>query len=369
MSVIDGAKPARAGEEIDAEKLLAATRGELERALGFAIEPPLEVSQFPSGHSNLTYLLGVHGAGGQKEELVLRRPPFGNVVKTAHDMGRENRILGALTTSSYRKAPRPLVYVDDTSVLGAPFYVMTRVSGTILRRKPPEGVTLDPTTIGALSRSIVDGLVEIHAIPWTDIGLGDYGKPEGYAERQVRGWVKRYADAKTDDIPSMNSAAAWLVKNLPPAIDERRRATIIHNDFKYDNIVLDPADLTRIIGVLDWEMSTIGDPLSDLATALAYWVEDGDPEPLKAFAFGPTHRPGSLKRRDVAALYGERSGRDLSTLPYFYTFALFKNAVVAQQIYKRYKLGLTQDPRFAMMIMGVSLLGDAAMRCIETGAM
>ena len=371
MTALDTARPARAGEEIDGEKLFQQIGAEVKQALGFGIQGPFTVEQFPSGHSNLTYLLTVSGESGEKHELVLRRPPFGNVVKTAHDMGRENRVLTALASprAAYAKAPRPLLYVEDTSALGAPFYVMTRLSGTILRRKPPAGVSLDSRTLTALSSSIVDGLIEIHALPWQEIGLAEYGKPDGYAERQVRGWVKRYADARTDDIPSMDRAGAWLLENLPAASDERAHAAVIHNDFKYDNLVLDPADVTRIVGVLDWEMATIGDPVTDLATALAYWVEDGDAEPLKAFAFGPTHLPGSLKRRELAALYAERSGRDLATLPYFYTFALFKNAVVAQQIYKRYKLGLTKDERFAMMIVGVGLLGEAAMRCIETGAM
>ena len=370
MTELDTSRPARAGEEIDGEKLFARIGGELGRVLGFPIEGPFTIEQFPSGHSNLTYLLRVRGQNGASHELVLRRPPFGNVVKTAHDMARENRILTALASprAAYGKAPRPLLYVEDEDVLGTPFYVMTRLSGVILRRKPPTGVSLDSATITRLSNAAVDGLIEIHSLPWEEIGLGTYGKPEGYAERQVKGWTKRYTDAKTDDVPDMERAARWLKGNLPARDNERALATVIHNDFKYDNVVLDPSELTRIVGVLDWEMATIGDPITDLATTLAYWIEDGDADPLKAFAFGPTHLPGSLKRREIAELYAKRSGRDLASLPYFYAFALFKNAVVAQQIYKRYKLGLTKDERFAMMIMGVHLLAAAAVKCIDEGA-
>jgi len=371
MSAIDSARAVRSGEEIDAEKLLFNVREPLEQALGFEISAPLEIEQFPSGHSNLTYLVRARGKGGEARELVLRRPPFGNVVKTAHDMGREVKILTALASpgARYTKGPRPLVYVDDTSVMGSPFYLMTRLSGIVLRRKAPAGVALAPETLAALSKSMVSGLIEIHSIPWEQIGLSDYGRPEGYVERQVKGWAKRYVDAQTDEVPDMDRASAWLVDHLPKALDERKAATVVHNDFKYDNIVLDPADITRIVGVLDWEMTTIGDPLTDLATTLAYWVEDGDPDPLKQFAFGPTHLPGSMKRREFADAYAKESGRDISNLPYFYAFALFKNAVVAQQIYKRFKQGLTKDERFAMMIFGVRLLGEAAVRCIDTGAM
>jgi aminoglycoside phosphotransferase (APT) family kinase protein len=365
VSEIDAAKAVRAGEELDRGSLLGFLKEPLAAAFGAPVTS-IDIDQFPSGHSNLTYLLRATTEGGGDRELVLRRPPFGNVVKTAHDMGREFRILSRLSSRElvepYDKAPEPLVYCDDVTVIGAPFYVMKRLRGVILRRKSVADPRLDPQTAAKLSDRFVDALVELHGLDWKKMGLGEFDKSEGFVERQVRGWAKRYADAKTDEVPEIERAAAWLVENLP----ESASATLIHNDFKYDNLVLDSDDLTRIVGVLDWEMSTIGDPLVDLGTALAYWVEATDPEPIKAFAFGPTHVPGSLTRKRIAELYGERTGRDLSKLVYYYVFALFKNAVVAQQIYARFKKGLTKDERFAMMIMGVRLLGEAAVRTIDT---
>ncbi len=365
MSEIDGAKPVRQGEELDLAALERYLAGPFEAAFGRALER-VRIEQFPSGHSNLTYLLSVETSGGDPVELVLRRPPFGNRVKSAHDMGREHRILSRLSrpeggVAPWDKAPRPILLADDESVLGAPFYVMERVRGTILRRKSASDPRLDAETARRLSVAFVDALVELHALPYERMGLADLGKPEGYVERQVRGWTKRYADAKTDDIPEVEAAAAWLIEHLPASPP----ATLIHNDFKYDNIVLDGEDLVKVRGVLDWEMSTIGDPLMDLGTSLGYWVEATDPEPIKAFAFGPTFVPGSFTRREVAELYAERTGRDVSNLVFYYVFALFKTAVVAQQIYARWKAGLTKDPRFGAMIVGVRLLAEGAVKAMD----
>lgn len=355
---IDRAKAPRAGEELD----VAALERYLTTALPEEVAGPVGVDQFPSGHSNLTYLIRAKRPSGDDLELVLRRPPFGNVVKTAHDMGREHKILAALAPV-WKKAPRPLVHCEDESVLGAPFYVMERRTGIILRRKMPEGL-FDAAAVGKLAEAFVDTLVELHELPYRDIGLGDLGKPEGYVERQVTGWAKRYEAAKTDDIPEVERAVAWLSANMPKSPP----ATLIHNDFKYDNIVLDPNDPTRITGVLDWEMSTVGDPLMDLGTALAWWVESKDPAPLQQFAFGPTNVPGSPTRREIAEAYASRR-KDISLddIRFYYAFSLFKNAVVAQQIYARFKKGLTKDERFAAMIFGVRLLSEGAVRAIETG--
>ncbi len=356
---IDQARGVRAGEELDAAKLAAF----FERELPGVVSGPLEITQFPSGHSNLTYLIWGQSPAGGPVELVLRRPPFGNQVKTAHDMGREHRILSALAPT-WPKAPRPLAYSEDLEIMGAPFYVMERVRGTVLRRKLPDGVDVSPPVLARLGEVFVDTLVELHTLPFAEIGLGDLGKPDGYVERQVRGWAKRYQDAKTDDVPEIDRAAAWLADHLPvsPA------PSLIHNDYKYDNLVLDPADPTRIIGVLDWEMSTIGDPLMDLGTALAWWIQADDPAPLQSFTFGPTNLPGSPTRTQLV----ERYARARPELPYdrlnfYYAFSLFKNAVVAQQIYARYVKGLTKDARFAGMIFGVRLLGVAAVESIERG--
>jgi aminoglycoside phosphotransferase (APT) family kinase protein len=353
--LIDRTKPVRPGEELDLAKLEAFLATQIPD-----LAKPLVVEQFPSGHSNLTYLLK---AGDR--ELVLRRPPFGSKVKTAHDMGREHRILSRLH-AVYPKAPKPLAYTEDPAILGAPFYVMERIKGLILRRGVPQGLELSPERARALSEATLDGLIELHALDYEKAGLGDLGKPAGYVVRQVTGWTKRWHDSKTDDVPDIDRIAAWLAERMD-AVSAKSSAALIHNDWKFDNLVLDPSDPTKIIGVLDWEMSTIGDPLMDLGTALSYWVQADDQDELKMFAFGPTYLPGSMTREELAARYQEKTGRDTREILFHFCFALFKLAVVAQQIYYRYKQGLTKDERFAMMIVGVRLLGAQAVRAAERG--
>jgi aminoglycoside phosphotransferase (APT) family kinase protein len=349
-------RPPRPGEELDAERLAAFLREHVPDIDASS----LQIEQFPGGHSNLTYLLRL----GDGRELVLRRPPVGSKVKAAHDMGREFRVLSRLS-AAWSKAPRPLVECQDESVLGCRFYLMERLRGIILRRDPPPGLELDPATTRRLGAVLIDGLVELHAIDYRAIGLADLGRPDGYVERQVRGWTERYGGSQTDDIPVVTRVAEWLAANLPPSSD----AALIHNDFKFDNVVLDPHDVTRIIGVLDWEMATLGDPLSDLGTTLAYWVEARDPEPLKSMRFGPSVRPGMMSRPELAARYAERSGRRVDAIVFYYAFGLFKTAVVLQQIYYRWKQGLTKDPRFAPLIHAVGLLCDRAATAIEDGAL
>jgi aminoglycoside phosphotransferase (APT) family kinase protein len=361
VDLVDKTRPVREGEALDLGKLERYLVGRVPGLAG-----PLAIEQFPAGHSNLTYL--VRGGG---VELVLRRPPFGSKVKSAHDMGREFRILSRLHPESgpaiYPKAPKPLAHCDDLDVIGAPFYVMERIRGFVLRRTVPAGLEFGPARAHALSTACVDELANLHAIDWRAAGLADLGKPEGYVVRQVTGWTKRYHDAKTDEIPEIDAIATWLAARME-AIAARSEAALIHNDWKYDNLVLDPQDPTTIRGVLDWEMSTIGDPLMDLGTALSYWVDPGDRDELKIFAFGPTHAPGSLDRRALVDRYAARTGRDVSEILFHFCFALFKTAVVAQQIYYRYKQGLTKDERFAMMIVGVRLLSQQAVAAAESGS-
>ncbi|GAB4518958.1 MAG: phosphotransferase family protein [Haliangiales bacterium] len=349
--MIDNTRPIRAGEELD----LDALKAYLSNHLPAGGEDSFAVEQFPGGHSNLTYLVR-----WGDNEYVLRRPPFGSKVKSAHDMKREHRVLSALSPR-YDKAPRPVLFCDDHSVLGADFYLMERVRGVVLRKKLPAGLTLSPSLAAQLSEVAADTLAELHGLDIEAAGLGDFGKPKGYVERQVTGWSKRYADARTDDIPAVDEVAAWLADNLPPD----GAPAIIHNDFKFDNLVLDPDDLTRVRGILDWEMSTIGDPLMDLGTALCYWVEASDPPLMNEIRFGPTNEPGMMTRRELAARYAESSGRDLSNIVFYYAFGLFKTAVVAQQIYYRFAQGLTKDQRFAMMIVGVRALAAQAKLAID----
>jgi aminoglycoside phosphotransferase (APT) family kinase protein len=350
MSGGDDPRPVRAGEELDVGRLQAFLDG----ALG--ARGAVEVLQFPGGHSNLTYLVR-HG----DQEYVVRRPPFGSKVKSAHDMGREYAVLSKLA-AVYDKAPRPLALCDDEAVLGATFYVMERRRGVILRKEVPRGVTVDAAAARRLCELLVDALVELHAVDFAAAGLGDLGKPAGYIERQVRGWTERYAGSQTDDIPAVTEVAAWLDAHRPAD----GAPALVHNDFKFDNVIFDEG-LGRVTGILDWEMSTLGDPLMDLGTSLGYWVDATDSQPLQMMRFGPTTIPGMMTRQEVATRYADRSGRDIGDVVFFYAFGLFKTAVVAQQIYYRYAKGLTKDPRFAAFSHGVRVLAEQASAAIASG--
>lgn len=343
----------RFGEELAVERLAQY----LQRELGDGVAA-VSVEQFPSGHSNLTYLV----RAGERE-WVLRRPPFGNVVASAHDMGREFRMLSRLH-AVYPPAPRPDLYCEDESILGAPFYLMERRRGVILRKSLPPGITIDADLARRMSSALIDNLAALHAIDVHAAGLADMGKPDGYVQRQVGGWIKRYAGAKTSEVPAMEQLAQWLSQNQPP----ESGVAVVHNDYKYDNVMLDPSDLTRIIAVLDWEMATIGDPLMDLGTSLAYWVEADDPATLRQSAFGPTALPGSLTRREVIERYQQQTGRTVSRPEFYYCFGLFKLAVIVQQIYARFVRGNTSDPRFAHLNQLVVLLSEQADRTLTAGS-
>lgn len=349
-NLLDQPQETRTGEELDACKLEAYLQQVLPELRG-----QLEIQQFPKGYSNLTYLLRIG-----KRELVLRRPPFGAKIKTAHDMGREYRILSHLI-AVYPKVPRPLAHCEDESVLGAPFYLMERVSGIILRARPPEGLDLTPALMGRISENFTDNLAEIHSFDYVAAGLGDLGKPEGYVTRQVEGWIKRYQNARTDDIPEMERIARWLVEHKPSELN----CSLIHNDYKYDNLVLDPLDVAQIKAVLDWEMATIGDPLMDLGSTLGYWVDANDPEDWQKQSFGITTRPGNLNREQLLERYVAKSGRLVGNPVFYYAYGLFKIAVVVQQIFARFKQGLTQDARFAGLIHLVRAAGQTASLAIE----
>lgn len=351
--LLDRARAVRDGESIDAERLLAYLR---EHVPG--VEAPLSIEQFPAGFSNLTYLLKFDG-----RELVLRRPPVGAKIKTAHDMLREFRILSHLHPS-FQKAPRPLVYCDDETVIGAPFYVMERVKGVILRAQLPEGLEIPPESMRALSKAFIEGMVEIHSVDYEAAGLSDVGRPAGYVRRQVGGWTGRYYNARTDDVPSIERLASWLAENTPA---DSERSALIHNDYKYDNVVLAPDDLTRVVAVLDWEMATIGDPLMDFGTTIGYWVDPNDPEEWQRCGFGVTMLSGNLKRQEVVENYALLSGREIREPVFYYAYGMLKIAVIVQQIYYRYRQGLTKDGRFAALGALVHACGLMAGRAIELG--
>ncbi len=343
----------RPGEELDLAKLEPFLRGHFPDQAG-----TLVVRQYPSGHSNLTYSVQLGS-----RELVLRRPPFGSKVKTAHDMGREFRVLSKLH-DHYPPAPHVLLFCDDASVLGAPFYLMEPIHGIILRSDVPPGLDFPPETARRVCESFLDNLALLHGLNYNAIGLADLGKPQGYLERQVRGWIERYHGSKTHDIPEVETVSQWIQQHMPSSND----AALIHNDYKYDNVVLDPNDLTKIIGVLDWEMCTIGDPLTDLGSALAYWVDASDPPEILETRWGPTSYPGSLTRAQLVQRYAQKTDRDVSNMVFYLVFARFKIAVIVQQIYYRYHQGLTHDERFATMPHRIKLLLRAALQTAETGA-
>ena len=351
VALCDQAGTVRAGEELDLTCLEPFLQEQFDES------GPVSVEQFPGGHSNLTYLVRL----GERA-FVLRRPPFGSKVRSAHDMAREYGVLSKLHTA-YPVAPKTFLYCDDLSILNAPFYLMEPIRGMIVRRDLPPSVEFPPATARRLSEAFVDNLACMHRLDYAAIGLADLGKPQGYLERQVRGWIERYHNSKTHDLPEVERISAWLAARMPVS----NEAALIHNDYKYDNLVLDPDDLTKIVGVLDWEMCTLGDPLTDLATALAYWADPQDPEDLQEIRSAPTTSPGTLTRTQLVERYAVATGHDPGDMVFYLTFARFKVAVIIQQIYYLYAQGLTQDARFACMPKRIHTLLRASWHCAETG--
>jgi aminoglycoside phosphotransferase (APT) family kinase protein len=277
-------------------------------------------------------------------------------------MGREFRILTALHPV-FPYCPKPLAYSEDTSIIGSAFYVMERIKGIILRRDPPPGLSLTPMQVQALCERLVDVHVELHSIDYQQVGLGDFGKPEGYVRRQVTGWSERYRAAHTPDAPDCEKIMNWLEENLVP---DATHSAVVHNDFKFDNVVLDPEDPLRIIGILDWEMATIGDPLMDLGNSMAYWIQRDDPPELELVRTVASNMEGAWTREEMIDRYSRRSGRPIKHFDFYYCFGLFRLAVIAQQIYYRYYHGQTQDERFQVLVQAVHVLDRTARKVIET---
>ncbi len=351
MGVVDQATRVRDGEEIDVQAVGAYLRTQIPD-----LSKEIEINQFPSGFSNLTYQIR---AGDR--EMVLRRPPIGAKVDKGHDMEREFNVLTALHPV-FPRCPRPLAYCDDGAVIGAPFFVMEKLSGIILRKDLPQGLEFSREQARTICENLTDTLVEIHSIDMDATGLAAMGKPEGYVKRQVDGWSGRYTKARTQDAPDCEALMAWLADKMPADTDS---PVMVHNDYKMDNLVLDPDRPENITGILDWEMATYGDPLMDLGNSLAYWVEADDPQEMQMMRTMPTHLPGALTRREIIDRYGERTGRDVADFDYYYCFGLFRLAVIAQQIYNRYFHGLTKNKRFAMLIFGVHALEKTAMTIVN----
>jgi aminoglycoside phosphotransferase (APT) family kinase protein len=327
MNMSQDTAAVRTGEELDRAALTKYLEVKIEGGTSLAIE------QFPGGHSNLTYLLRT-----PEREYVLRRGPLGPVAPKAHDMAREYMVLKAVHPF-FDAAPEVFHLCEDPSIIGAVFFLMERRHGMVVRDRIPAELAAFPGYPARVSRGFVDCLVELHAVDIEEHGLVSLGKPAGFLERQVRGWFERWNRAKTEEIVLMDRLIQWLTDHLPvsPA------PTLVHNDFKLDNLMLDAKDPGRIEAVLDWEMATVGDPLVDLGLILCYWSQPSDPGGTKASL---TSEPGWFTRDELIGRYAELTGRDVSLINYYEVFALFKLAVVLQQIYVRFHRGQTQDERF-----------------------
>lgn len=346
----DSPSEIRKGEELNTTELNTFLDGY------FGSNESVEIKQFPSGFSNLTYYIK-HGS----KEMVLRRAPFGANIKSGHDMAREYRILSSLY-KNYNKVPKPILYDDSLKVMETPFYLMEKVNGVILRAKMPNEMIPTSKTMNGIALSLVKTLTELHRLEVAELELSDFGKPEGYIDRQIKGWTNRYLAAKTEEIPTLEATALWLEKNKP---NDDNLVSVIHNDYKYDNLVLDPQDWTRVRAILDWEMATIGHPLMDLGTTLGYWINHNDPDFMKAINLNPTTLPGNLTRAELVTAYEKESQTTVHNIEFYYAFGLFKIAVIVQQIYSRYKKGLTQDTRFSELNKVVGLLGKVTQLVIS----
>jgi aminoglycoside phosphotransferase (APT) family kinase protein len=333
----------RAGEELDVRSLDSYLRERLPE-LNIETHPTtIAIAQFPGGHSNLTYVVR-YG----EQEFVLRRPPVGPVAPTAHDMPREYKLL-SLINPWFPLAPKPILLCEDASIIGVPFYLMERRQGLIVRFQVPPEIGGNLALRRRLSESVVDTLASLHAVNVHSTGIAQIGKPEGFVRRQVHGWAERWKRSKTGELAQMDEVIQWLADRIPPDSErEIEQATIVHNDFKLDNIMLDADEPSRVVAVLDWEMSTVGDPLIDVGLLLAYWTmktgeqEQGQNDSLRAVTDGP----GWMTRVEIIERYELATGRDLSRIVFYETFAHFKVAVVVQQIYFRYVKGQTRDERF-----------------------
>lgn len=340
----------RVGEELNADHLT-----DYLRSRSFNNGDHIVVEQFPAGSSNLTYLIRTG-----PDEFVLRRPPFGNTVKTAHDVRREFDVLSKLS-AVYAPAPKPVLFCDDRSVIGSEFYLMERRRGLIIRGRAPDHLNSSLQLQRTVCESFIRNLSDLHTLDYQAAGLNDLGRPEGYCRRQVEGWAQRYVSAKTHDLPELEAAITWLGANVPV----ESSPSLVHNDYKFDNIMLDPNDLTRITAVLDWEMVTVGDPLMDLGTTLGYWMSRDAGEEMLNMPFNPRVLMENLSRDELVEMYAAASGRDVSNILFYYVFGTFKIAVIAQQIYARYVKGFTNDVRFASFDSFVEALGVIAASSIQ----
>jgi len=344
----------RKGEELPAVKLKQFLQ---ENHLIGSIESELFVKQFTHGYSNLTYLLSI-----ENKEYVLRKPPIG-AIKRGHDMSREFKVQSAVQ-KEFSKVPKMFAYTDDAAVLGSEFYIMEKVEGIILNFKEAKKRDIPENDYKTIANAWLDTFTELHQLDYDAIGLTNLGKPEGYVERQVTNWGKQYLKAATKDVPSAEKVMQWMQENQP----KNYQHCLIHNDYKYDNVVFKDNSWKEITAVLDWEMATLGDPLMDLGTSLGYWTLASDHDFVKQGIPSPTIFEGNPMRSEIVASYAKKSGRDIHNMVFYYVFGLFKIAVIAQQIYYRYSKGLTSDPRFANLDKAAELCCNLALKSIKTNS-
>ena len=344
----------RKGEELSAVKLKQFLQ---ENHLIGSIESELFVKQFTHGYSNLTYLLSI-----ENKEYVLRKPPIG-AIKRGHDMSREFKVQSAVQ-KEFSKVPKMFAYTDAAAVLGSEFYIMEKVEGIILNFKEAKKRDIPANDYKTIANAWLDTFTELHQLDYDAIGLTNLGKPEGYVERQVTNWGKQYLKAATKDVPSAEKVMQWMQENQP----KNYQHCLIHNDYKYDNVVFKDNSWKEITAVLDWEMATLGDPLMDLGTSLGYWTLASDHDFVKQGIPSPTIFEGNPMRSEIVASYAKKSGRDIHNMVFYYAFGLFKIAVIAQQIYYRYSKGLTSDPRFANLDKAAELCCNLALKSIKTNS-
>ena len=316
---------------------------------------PLTVRQFGGGAANLTYLLDYVA-----HQYVLRRPPLGAVAKSAHDMAREYKVLSVLH-QAFPYAPQAFFYCEDPAIIGADFFVMERWQGVVVRRSIPNVYAAFPNAPQRMSEALVDALAQFHAIDYGALGLGDLGEPAGFIERQIEGWYKRWHAAQTHDLPEMEAVYQWLKANQP----QTTRFSLVHNDYKLDNVMLEPDNPGKVAAIFDWDMCTLGDPLNDLGALLCYWTEPTDPPAMQAMAMMPTGDLGFMTRQELVERYAEKSGRDVHNINFYHALGLFRVTVIIAQIYIRYKQGQTQDERFAAMEFMIPVMAKAALEISE----
>ncbi|WP_209120997.1 phosphotransferase family protein [Alkalihalobacillus sp. BA299] len=317
---------------------------------------PLEVTQFSSGYSNLTYLIRCG-----EVEVVMRRPPLGPLPPKAHDMKREFSLLKKLY-AAFPYVPKTYTLCEDESIIGVPFYVMERKKGLVFDGKFPQGFTVTEEKCKQISYAAVDTLAQLHQIDYREVGLENFGRPEGFIERQVHNWIKRYERSKTHDIPHFEIIAKWFTENIPSS----NGAAVIHNDYKLNNMMFSEKNVSKVESVFDWELATIADPLFDLAAALGYWTEPNDWESVKTSLPSLTTTPGFISRDEYIHRYSLKTSQDIPPLHFYMAFTYFKIAVVMQQIYFRWFNGQTKDSRFATLDISIRSLMEYANEIIIT---